>query len=527
MFVIETKCRHTFLPLLSNMKRKSECDQGHCRSPRPTKRLRHGSRVHLFDLSDELLLRVLAYLPVEDLTRSEAVCRKIHGLAQDNELWREKYFDQFIKQRARRLPSLSSTISHARNTVVPRNASHRARWLDETHNIDAGLARKWKHVFKVKQNWSRGHARTSEVSMGTIPGVRAKVHRGLLYTTDEENGLRIWQKGKLKITAQLSLGHCCSAFDIADEYITIGYTSGLVSVYTFDGSHVVRLCDYDSDSSIDSMAISWPYIMTMSQSSTINLLRKLPDTGLKSIATLKSNVALSPAALSLRQTNGTLVAGMAYCFNQFNSGFCLGLQELRMNLEGSILNNRVTSSVSQSLRESFSSKGQFTSRSTSTAPFSLHPDQMREPTSLSYNGCYVLASLPDNTLMLYTVTSTNEKLEINIGRRLWGHTSAVSAAEITSTGKALSISAKGDEIRYWEFEDLLASSSQQKTSTTIHDLGSLSNAIGKRRDGLGLALKEVKREAALSRSSVSFDDEQAIVVERRNERQSIRCFDFA
>jgi len=129
--------------------------------------------------------------------------------------------------------------------------------------------------------------------------------------------------------------------------------------------------------------------------------------------------------------------------------------------------------------------------------------------------------------MVYTVTSTDDKLEINVGRRLWGHTSAVSAAEVTSTGKALSISANSDEMRYWELEELLSSYSQKKTSTSIQPLNMLNKAVNNRGEGLGLALKDIKHEKLLTRRCVSFDDEQAIVVGERDQSQIISCFDFA
>lgn len=129
--------------------------------------------------------------------------------------------------------------------------------------------------------------------------------------------------------------------------------------------------------------------------------------------------------------------------------------------------------------------------------------------------------------MVYTVTSTEDRLEINIGRRLWGHTSAVASAEVTSSGKALSISARSDEMRYWELEDLLLSASQKRTSTPICSLGMLSGALARRGSGVGLAAKDVKREHELVRRCVSFDDEQAIVVGERDNSQIISCFHFA
>lgn len=127
--------------------------------------------------------------------------------------------------------------------------------------------------------------------------------------------------------------------------------------------------------------------------------------------------------------------------------------------------------------------------------------------------------------MVYNVISTEQRLEISMGRRLWGHTSAVSAAEVNSTGKALSISARSDEVRYWELEDVLSSRVPKRTSTSIQ---TLTKAIEDRGDGLGLALAEMNDTSALTmRRWVSFDDEQVIVVGARDQAQFLSCYDFS
>ncbi|KAK5949780.1 hypothetical protein OHC33_009169 [Knufia fluminis] len=523
------------------MKRKVEDEHERRPVTRPPKRQRQGGRINLFDLSDELLLRIVSHLDVERLARCERVCRKFHDLARDNEIWREKYYNQFVRPRARRLPAIQAMSTHEQEEGALHYSSRRARWLEHAHLVQAGSDTNWKHSYKIKYNWTRGRARTSEVHMScrATPTVLARVCRGRLFTADHEHGLRIWRNGTVLHTC--SFGHDLhpSALVIDHEAgvtrIAVGHEKGPVSLFTFDGETIHRheAAKTTSESTIISVALAWPYLMTMSVSQTIDLFdcSTAIETGSKpkSLANLHSDAQLSPASLSLRKTKNTLVAGIAYAFNRFNTGWCLGLQEIRMDLEGSILENRTTSSVSTPIRNSFASvkPPQFTSRSASTSPFDLHPQLMRAPNSLSYCGCYVLAGLPDNTLMVYTVNSTDDKLEINVGRRLWGHTSAVSAAEVTSTGKALSISANSDEMRYWELEELLSSYSQKKTSTPIQPLNLLNDALNRRGDGLGLALKDMKHEKQLTRRCVSFDDEQAIVVGERDQRQIISCFDFA
>lgn len=79
-------------------------------------------------------------------------------------------------------------------------------------------------------------------------------------------------------------------------------------------------------------------------------------------------------------------------------------------------------------------------------------DEEEGPTSICYTHPYLLATLPDNTLILHLCTSTSTSLSISSGIRLWGHTSGISDAEITARGKAVSVSQRGDEIRVWELE---------------------------------------------------------------------------
>lgn len=513
-------------------RRRSEDDAV---QPPIAKRQRSGTKIRLFDLSDELLLRILSYLQIESVTRCERACRKLSALCRDNEIWREKYYNQFVRHRARRIPQLTATVA---GSSTLRASSRPTRWLERAHLTTTGSTTDWKHAFKVKYNWRQGRARTSEMKLACGSTVLVKVCRGCLYTADKEQGLRIWKSGKVVYGHELAGFSAPSALAVETEKgitrVAVGFEDGAVSQYCL--SHAEQDLVLKSQSAvkpvadsvcITAIALAWPYCLSMNKANSLALYEQDQEGSIwKSLANLHCETDLSPASLSLRKTSSTLIAGIAYAFDRFSTGWCLGLQEIRMDLTGSILRNRTTTSVSTPLQDTLK-KPEFTSRSGTTSPFSLHPQLMRAPNSLSYSGCYILAGLPDNTLMVYTVTSTADKLEINVGRRLWGHTSAVSAAEVTSTGKAVSISAKSDEMRYWELEDLLTGHSQQKTSTTILPLQKLNNAIHKRGDGLGLALKEVKHETELIRRGISFDDEQAVVIGQRGQGHFISCFDFA
>jgi hypothetical protein len=50
------------------------------------------------------------------------------------------------------------------------------------------------------------------------------------------------------------------------------------------------------------------------------------------------------------------------------------------------------------------------------------------------------------------VKSNDLSLSVDSGQRLWGHTSAISTAQVSGRGKAVSLSTKGSELRVWELE---------------------------------------------------------------------------
>jgi hypothetical protein len=144
------------------------------------------------------------------------------------------------------------------------------------------------------------------------------------------------------------------------------------------------------------------------------------------------------------------------------------------------------------------------------------------PIRLCYSHPYLLATLPDNTLVLHLCTSTASTLSISPGIRLWGHTSGISDAEITPRGKAVSVSTRGDEIRVWELEGRVGGTSVEvrprqpsddaerhvkardfsHTPTVVADLDDKKNWVG-------------------------FDDQMVVVLkEARDGRESLMVYDF-
>jgi hypothetical protein len=180
------------------------------------------------------------------------------------------------------------------------------------------------------------------------------------------------------------------------------------------------------------------------------------------LTSLKSHTSWPPLSLSIRSTPQAIIASIAYALPTYTTGWSVGLQELHISHNGTISRSRLASAAEQGFHSlllpssSVPPSPSLLPRGTQTIDDRV-PLSASCPTSLSYSHPYLLASHPDNTLSLYLVTSTQDDLHISKARTLWGHTSSVSGAHVGERGKAVSISAQGEELRVWELERGLAS----------------------------------------------------------------------
>jgi hypothetical protein len=350
--------------------------------------------------------------------------------------------------------------------------------------------------------------------------------------------------GQRPIPSSLGLDVTSEIADLCQ--LSVGLEDGSFHLYTFEFASGSFQFQYShppsSNGAITAIARASHYVLTMSHDKMLSLYQFSTRQATTAqgtmehpqlLASLKSDMAYTPLSLSIRTSSVGIVACIAYAFSRLNLGWAVGLQELRLTREGETVGSRLTSTAEVGSTSFHSIKDQHCSilaRSAASQPFALHPQSMARPSSLSYSHPYLLASLPDNTLMIYLVMSDAEKLNITAGRRLWGHTSSVSGAEVSGRGKAVSVSTKGNEIRVWELEDVITSTSSRKPSIRIipekPDLAVVAGAIARRGDGLGLALHDMQRELALTRSWVGFDDEQVVVLGERCRRQILSCYDF-
>ncbi|KAJ4403008.1 hypothetical protein N0V82_010714 [Gnomoniopsis sp. IMI 355080] len=275
----------------------------------------------------------------------------------------------------------------------------------------------------------------------------------------------------------------------------------------------------DKPTQSDAMPLPAPYLMT----------------------SLKSHTSDPPLALSIRKTGNITVASIAYTFFT-RQGWSIGIQDLHITPNARpqypphintrlAYTNPVQTSPSRAQEpassSSFSSRPQHalsrlvsSTRNSSTSssapstppPPPPTPQNQAGPTTLSYTHPYLLATLPDNTLILHLCTSTAAALTVSPGIRLWGHTSGISDADITARGKAVSVSSRGEEMRVWELEG--RPSGLRSRSVEIR-------AGGGGGGGGGAEAWDERR------NWVGFDDEMVIVLkEARGGRESLMVYDF-
>lgn len=425
--------------------------------------------------------------------------------------------------------------------------------MEHSHLLRQDAETNFKAQYKTRTNWSRGSCRVKEVEVG-LPSelpLLAKVSQGMVYTVDSTHGLRAWSHTftpKLLATQPFMSTESiptCFAVDASNRgaHVTVGFGDGHFGVWTFElAQGFLPLCDHSasSDGDLVSMALAMPYVLTMCGKKILRLYRVLSDATeevagrlVEELASLRSEISYAPCSLSIRQSPKTVIASIAYSFSRLNAGWCIGLQELRLTKEGQILNSRVVSTVDTPLILCPPPKSPFkiSSRSASSRPFPLHPDSMDRPKSLSYCHPYLLAALGDSTLMVYLVTSDGEKLDISTGRRLFGHTNGVCAAEVSDRGKAVSVSRQGKEIRVWDLEEALTTFSQRKESTRIIPITQLDRyeaAVARLAQFLRTKIESSSKDSELAsiQNWVGFDDEQVVILGDRDTKQILSCYDF-
>ncbi|EPE36975.1 F-box [Glarea lozoyensis ATCC 20868] len=274
-----------------------------------------------------------------------------------------------------------------------------------------------------------------------------------------------------------------SAIAYASPYILTITDSQILSLYTFDRDTTRVKEEPASDSSaatsfgihdLSSLDES-PEVATLPSVGVNEAAEQGDEPAPRLLASLKSHTCWPPVSLSIRLTPSTIIGSIAYSLPTYFSGYTVGLQELHLSPStGLMTSSRLTSALPQGF-SSILPTPLISSPTSSGASSPLPPRQSRASvgstvtpsTSLSYAHPYILATHPDNTLSLYLCTSTSSDLSLSEGTKLWGHTSSVSSAEITSRGKAVSVSTRGNELRVWSLEGGFSSSTRSRKDSRL------------------------------------------------------------
>ncbi|KAF7545791.1 hypothetical protein G7Z17_g8899 [Cylindrodendrum hubeiense] len=423
-----------------------------------------------------------------------------------------------------------------------------------------------------------------------------KVVEGIAVTVDSASRLRAWDLRTRLPIAQADLqkddpndGNAPTSLAVDEQGqsgdlvdVVVGFADGGFGIWRLDAKQGQLTKRYRHEKSyngeIVSVAYGHPHVLTATSAGLISLYTfnrpsmQSPDDGMENtdercqesahdeigktkvqevdetqlglpppylLTSLTSHTTHQPIALSIRRMAASVSASIAYTFLTPN-GWCIGVQDIHIKPSAS-----GTDSLSSRLAYTLPIGTGVNSRNTTPPPHSPSPSRSSRPrpppaddsqpglTTLCYSHPYLLATLPDNTLVLHLCTSTATSLSLSPGIRLWGHTSGISDAEITPRGKAVSISTRGDEIRVWELEGRVGGSSievrprQPADDADVDDGGISGTGSNSEHDNkaqtLGLELAEWEDR----RNWVGFDDEMVIVLkEARDGRESLMVYDF-
>ncbi|KAK6497056.1 hypothetical protein TWF506_004540 [Arthrobotrys conoides] len=219
----------------------------------PTPKRRYFGKSHLLALPQELILRVLHFLPVQTLLTVSRVSRKLHALASDQQLWKSKFWAKFILPRLQRRARLSIPNSHGSREpkIEPGVVADWKLWLEdhvliqEERNLAAALVPSsnasksikphknlinghssfpkqpeitkptldWKGKFRLRSNWQRGVAQSSELELlnsiskndNKSSPIVGKFYEGYFFSADSRHGIRVFgRRGQSKELAELA-----------------------------------------------------------------------------------------------------------------------------------------------------------------------------------------------------------------------------------------------------------------------------------------------------------------------------------
>ncbi|KAL8669546.1 MAG: hypothetical protein Q9168_005865 [Polycauliona sp. 1 TL-2023] len=527
------------------------------------KRFHYESRDRFSALSDELLLVLLSYLPVHDLTRCE----------HDSQIWKAAYYDRFVRPRAARIPGIREANALNKSLLY---SSKLSKWLEDGPLVKRGGATNWKRQYKLRHNWSRGSCKRTETEIAEHPSkppLLVRLHDGIIITADSNAGLRAWStRGgeshiasmSWNIGAHTSIAPSSLAIDSSSSTtevlrISVGFVDGSFGLYALDRRKRMLRCQYlrapSTNGSIRATAFAFPYLLTMTEAQLLSLYlfqltdHKPPDQETldppRLLSSLKSHTAWPPLSLAIKCSSTGVSASIAYAMPTYTAGWSVGMQELRLSTEGTILESRLATPFSHGFRPLDTGESRAASSSPNGKPASVDKTSMRltspsaKPTSLSYTHPYLLAAYSNNTMTLYMVTSNAQELSIGPGKPLCGHTSSVLGAHVGDRGKAVSVSAGGNDLRVWELEAGVSSNPSRRRAVWTEasvmirpenrqslEPGEVQNAQEKVISNLTAAA--AREDVVTNKGWLSFDEEQVVLLgEKSHGSQALIVYNFA
>ncbi|EUC38430.1 hypothetical protein COCCADRAFT_723 [Bipolaris zeicola 26-R-13] len=545
------------------MKRAHDGDDDN-EPPAKVQRLLHPDR--LSKLSEELLVRVLSFIPVPSLLVCQRVSKRFSRLSLDSELWKAAYYRTFVLPRASRIPGIKDSANPNRLHY----SSRLSKWLEDGYLVKDGKETNWKQQYRLRHNWTKGKCAVSEIVVAERPPdppLLVMMSNSIVYAADSLSGLRAWSSKddrellastELHVEAYapqlpISMAIDASGKEANEERVAMGFEDGSFSIYALkkDRKRFQTLFTHppSTNGMLSALAYSSPYLLTMTEDHILSLYAFEGTPNMhgaleapKLLYSLRSHTAWPPVSLSLRMNATSMTAAIAYSLPTYLSGWTVGVQELILSHKGELLESRLTTAADEhsftlSAYRSPTSRPVHSSSDSARDASILNGPSRSKPTSMSYSHPYLLVAHPDNTLSLYLVRSTSSALSISSGNRLWGHTSSISGAHVGMRGKAVSVSRIGDELRVWDLEGGMNSSANRKRSRNgelsvriqpwkVGEADSQDDASGGE-SGLRFALDQGFDDSSVSRGWVGFDEQNVVVLREKSEgSQALVVYDF-
>ncbi|GKT62191.1 F-box domain-containing protein [Colletotrichum tofieldiae] len=248
----------------------------------------------LSSLSDELLLRILSFLPTSNLLGIAPVSRRFYRLSSDSQLWRTLYYHRFVLPRALRIPGFRD--GSARESTRIHYSARRTVWADGGWGRRGGSGQfvDWKRQYRLRHNWASGKASVEELKVGEASSAfsesrktLAKVVEGIAITADSVSGLRAWDLKTREPIAQIGLGEglgettptCLAVDDQVFENkkldVLVGFLDGSFGAWRLDledGGFLRRyMHEKSSNGRLVEIAYRHPFVLTATESVLISL----------------------------------------------------------------------------------------------------------------------------------------------------------------------------------------------------------------------------------------------------------------